>query len=70
MQASLEAEAKGKAEILRMKKKLEGDINGLEIALDRANKVMNAIWDLFVYRFSIPAVHCVFWLKNGLIILG
>ncbi|XP_026481144.1 myosin heavy chain, muscle-like isoform X18 [Ctenocephalides felis] len=38
MQASLEAEAKGKAEALRMKKKLEADINELEIALDHANK--------------------------------
>ncbi|GIY95901.1 hypothetical protein CEXT_768515 [Caerostris extrusa] len=38
MQASLEAEAKGKAEALRMKKKLESDINTLEIALDHANK--------------------------------
>jgi len=38
MQASLEAEAKGKAEALRMKKKLESDINELEIALDHANK--------------------------------
>jgi len=37
MQASLEAEAKGKAEALRMKKKLETDINELEIALDHSN---------------------------------
>ena len=38
MQASLEAEAKGKAEALRIKKKLEGDINELEIALDATNR--------------------------------
>merc|ERR1711971_1005346 len=38
LQASLEAEAKAKAEALRIKKKLEGDINELEIALDHANK--------------------------------
>ncbi|XP_064478156.1 myosin heavy chain, muscle-like isoform X16 [Ornithodoros turicata] len=38
MQASLEAESKGKAEALRLKKKLESDINELEIALDHANK--------------------------------
>lgn len=38
MQASLEAEAKSKAEALRMKKKLESDINELEIALDHSNK--------------------------------
>merc|ERR1712186_200721 len=38
MQASLEAEARAKAESLRIKKKLETDINELEIALDHANK--------------------------------
>lgn len=43
MQASLEAEAKGKAEALRLKKKLEADINELEIALDHANKVRTSI---------------------------
>ena len=36
--ASLEAEQKAKAEALRMKKKLESDINELEIALDHSNK--------------------------------
>jgi len=38
LQASLEAEAKAKAEALRMKKKLESDINELEVALDNSNK--------------------------------
>ncbi|KHN87676.1 Myosin-4 [Toxocara canis] len=38
MQASLEAESKSKNELLRVKKKLEADINELEIALDHANK--------------------------------
>jgi len=38
MQASLESEQRSKAEALRIKKKLEGDINELEIALDHANK--------------------------------
>lgn len=38
MQASLEAEARAKAEALRIKKKLESDINELEIALDHANR--------------------------------
>ena len=38
MQASLEAEQRAKAEALRIKKKLEGDINELEIALDHGNK--------------------------------
>merc|ERR1712115_306965 len=38
MQASLESEQRAKAEALRIKKKLEGDINELEIAPDHANK--------------------------------
>merc|ERR1719435_644742 len=37
MQTALEAEAKGKGEALRMKKKLESDVGELEIALDHAN---------------------------------
>merc|ERR1712112_732797 len=36
--ASLEAEQRSKAEALRIKKQLEGDINELEIGLDHANK--------------------------------
>merc|ERR1719309_1463565 len=36
--ASLEVEQKSKAEALRLKKKLEGEINELEIGLDHANK--------------------------------
>ena len=35
---SLEAEQRSKGEALRIKKKLEGDINELEIGLDQANK--------------------------------
>uniref|UniRef100_A0AC35UGU0 Myosin motor domain-containing protein n=1 Tax=Rhabditophanes sp. KR3021 TaxID=114890 RepID=A0AC35UGU0_9BILA len=38
MQASLEAEQKVKEEALRIKKKLESDINELEIALDHAQR--------------------------------
>ncbi|KAI1730163.1 myosin head (motor domain) domain-containing protein [Ditylenchus destructor] len=38
MQASLETETRGRADLLKMKKKLESDINDLEIALDQANK--------------------------------
>merc|ERR1711944_230960 len=38
MQASLDAESRAKAEALRIKKKLESDINELEIVLDHANK--------------------------------
>ena len=38
MQASLEAEARGKAEAIRAKKKLENDINELEMSSDGANR--------------------------------
>lgn len=38
LQASLEAEAKGRAEALRLKKKMESDLNEIEIQLDHANK--------------------------------
>merc|ERR1711970_1327781 len=41
MQASLECEQRAKAEALRIKKKLEGDINDLEISVDKANKANN-----------------------------
>ena len=41
MQASLESELRAKSEALRIKKKLEGDINELEIALDHSNKANN-----------------------------
>merc|ERR1712088_996150 len=37
MQAALETEAKGKAEAMRMKKKLESDVGELEIALEHSN---------------------------------
>ena len=39
--ASLESEQRSKTEALRIKKKLEGTINELEIALDHANKANN-----------------------------
>lgn len=38
MQASLEAETKGRAEALRLKKKMETDLNEMEIQLDHANR--------------------------------
>ena len=38
LQASLEAETKGRAEALRMKKKMEGDLNEMEIQLEHANR--------------------------------
>ena len=40
---STQTEAKAKAELLRIKKKLEADINDLEIALDHANKTNSDI---------------------------
>jgi len=41
LQASLESEQRSKAEALRIKKKLESEINEFEIALDHANKANN-----------------------------
>ena len=38
LQASLEAETKGRAEAMRMKKKMEGDLNEMEIQLEHANR--------------------------------
>merc|ERR1712042_225844 len=37
MQSALETESKGKAEALRMKKKLESDVGELEMSLEHAN---------------------------------
>merc|ERR1712241_921021 len=37
MQSALEQESKGKAEALRMKKKLESDVTELEMSLEHAN---------------------------------
>ena len=39
LQASLEAESRSKAEVIRTKKKLETDIQELENALDHASQV-------------------------------
>ena len=39
LQASLEAESRSKAEVLRTKKKLEADIQELEAALDHISRV-------------------------------
>ena len=41
LQASLDTEQRAKGEGLRIKKKLESDINEYEIALDHANKANN-----------------------------
>jgi len=51
MQASLEAESRAKSEALRIKKKLESDINELEIALDHANRA-NAEANKSIKRFQ------------------
>merc|ERR1711902_450138 len=51
MQASLETEQRSKAEALRIKKKLEGQINELEIALDHANKANNEA-QKFIKRYQ------------------
>ena len=38
IQLSLECEAKGKAEACKARKKLESDINEMELSLDHANR--------------------------------
>merc|ERR1719437_336381 len=59
VQASLESEQKAKAEALRIKKKIEGDINELEIALDHANKAnMEAQKSIKRYQGQLREAEC------------
>merc|ERR1712241_248462 len=59
MQASLESEQGAKAEALRIKKKLEGEINELEIALDHANKANNeALKSTKRYQAQLKEAEC------------
>ena len=59
MQASLESEQRAKADALRIKKKLEGDINEYEIALDHGNKANNeALKSLKRYQGQLREAEC------------
>merc|ERR1711878_77301 len=59
LQASLESEQRAKAEGLRIKKKLESDINEFEIALDHANKANNeAIKSIKRYQGQLREAEC------------
>merc|ERR1711881_569734 len=61
MQASLESEQGAKAEALRIKKKLEGEINELEIALDHANKANNeALKSIKRYQGQLREAECLY----------
>merc|ERR1712042_179407 len=61
VQASLESEQKAKAEALRIKKKIEGDINELEIALDHANKAnMEAQKSIKRYQGQLREAECAY----------
>merc|ERR1712027_228459 len=61
MQASLETEQGAKAEALRIKKKLEGEINELEIALDHANKANNeALKSIKRYQAQLKEAECMY----------
>merc|ERR1719412_2594661 len=61
MQATLEGEQKAKAEALRIKKKLEGEINELEIALDHSNKANSeALKSIKRYQAQIREAECAF----------
>ena len=61
LQASLEAETRSKAEILRTKKKLESDIQELEGALDHTSRVSNVINQNFQPRAIKIVVVIVFY---------
>jgi hypothetical protein len=61
LQASLEGESKGRAEALRVKKKLEADIQELEVALDHASKVSSRyikvkVEHYLLFMFSPPKI--------------
>merc|ERR1711902_29236 len=61
LQASLEAESRAKAEALRIKKKLESDINELEIALDHANKATSeAHKSIKRYQTQLREADCLY----------
>merc|ERR1712001_318927 len=61
MQASLDTEQGAKAEALRIKKKLEGEINELEIALDHANKANNeALKSIKRYQGQLCEAECLY----------
>ena len=61
MQASLESEQRAKADALRIKKKLEGDINEYEIALDHANKATNeALKSIKRYQGQLREAECMY----------
>merc|ERR1711971_387478 len=61
MQATLEAEQRAKSEGLRVKKKLEGDINELEIALDHSNKAnTEALRSIKRYQGQLREAECAF----------
>merc|ERR1719480_358725 len=61
MQASLESEQRAKADALRIKKKLEADINEYEIALDHANKANNeALKSTKRYQGQLREAECMY----------
>merc|ERR1712036_195379 len=61
IQASLESEQGAKAEALRIKKKLEGEINELEVALDHANKANNeALKSIKRYQGQLREAECMY----------
>ena len=51
LQASLEAESRSKAELIRTKKKLETDIQELENALDHESRVNESGFFFFFFLF-------------------
>ena len=68
LQASLEAEVRAKSEALRIKKKLESDINELEIALDHANKANSEAHKSIKYQFSFHLRYRSYFLGQYLLV--
>merc|ERR1711934_1191394 len=61
MQATLESEQRAKGEGLRVKKKMEGEINELEIGLDHSNKANNeALKSTKRYQAQLREAQCAY----------
>ena len=64
LQASLEGESKGRAEALRVKKKLEADIQELEVALDHASKVSCSLEKRTLCIKELEKLNMIWWFDN------
>ena len=60
LQASLEAESRSKAELIRTKKKLETDIQELENALDHESRVNESVFFFFLPLLLDVEINIIF----------